>query len=114
VSGKLQKNPFSSPSREYPVDFGAPFSETYRFNLTIPEGYQVEELPKGANIVLGDKNGKFSYAIGQMDNRIIVNMRFSIDKPMFMPAEYTNLKDFFDMVVAKESEQIVLKKISAQ
>ncbi len=114
VSGKLQKNPFSSPSREYPVDFGAPFSETYRLNLTIPEGYQVEELPKGASIVLGDKNGKFSYAIGQMDKRIVVNMRFSIDKPMFLPAEYTNLKDFFDMVVAKESEQIVLKKISAQ
>lgn len=114
VSGKLQKNPFSSPSREYPVDFGVPFSETYRLNLTIPEGYQVEELPKGANIVLGQKDGKFTYAIGKMDNRIVVNMRFSIDKPMFLPAEYTNLKDFFDMVVAKESEQIVLKKISAQ
>jgi hypothetical protein len=112
--GKQQKNPFTSPTRQYPVDFGAPFSEIYRLNLTIPEGYKVEELPKGANIKLGENDGKFSYAIGQMDNRVVVNMRFSIDKTLFLPAEYANLKDFFDMVVAKEAEQIVLKKISAQ
>ena len=114
ITGRLQENPFSSPTRNYPIDFGIPFLETYKLNLTIPEGYKVEELPKSKNIVLGEKDGKFSYIAGQTENRIMVNMRFSIDKPIFLPTEYQNLKEFFDLVVAKEAEQIVLKKIDAQ
>jgi hypothetical protein len=46
-----------------------------------------------------------------MDNRIILNLRFSIDKSLFLPEEYKNLKEFFDLIVAKEAEQIVLKKL---
>lgn len=112
VGGRMQKNLFTSSSRMYPVDFGVPWSETYRLNLGIPEGYKVEELPKSKSIQLGEKDGKFSYTIGQMDNRIALNLRFSIDKPLFLPSEYEKLKEFLDLVVAKESEQIVLKKIS--
>lgn len=114
VSGRLEKNPFSSPTRVYPVDFGVPSIENYKFNLAIPEGYKVEELPKNKNILLGENDGKFSYVVGQMGDRIIVNMRFAIEKTLFIPSEYNNLKEFFDMVVAKEAEQIVLKKTEAQ
>lgn len=114
ISGRLQENPFSSPTRNYPIDFGIPFLETYKLNLTVPEGYKVEELPKSKNVMLGEKDGKFSYIVGQSENRIMVNMRFSIDKPLFLPSEYQNLKEFFDIIVAKEAEQIVLKKIDAQ
>jgi hypothetical protein len=80
-------------------------------NFTIPEGYKVEELPKNKNIILGDKDGRFIYSIAQTDNRIVLNLRFSIDKPLFLPLEYQKLKDFFDRIIAAESEQIVLKKI---
>jgi hypothetical protein len=114
ITGRLQENPFSAPTRNYPVDYGIPFLESYKLVLTVPEGYQVEELPKNKNIMIGDKDGKFSYIIGQMDNRVVVNMRFSIDKPLFLPAEYQNLKEFYDQVVAKQAEQIVLKKIDVQ
>lgn len=111
VFDKWLQNPFTSPTRVYPVDFGVPFVENYRMNFTIPEGYKVEELPKNKNIVLGNKDGRFIYTIVQMDNRIVMNLRFSIDKSMFLPEEYQNLKDFFDKVIATEGEQVVLKKI---
>lgn len=108
---KWLQNPFSSPDRLYPVDFGIPFSESYTMNFTIPEGYQVEELPKNKNIMMPEKGGRFIYAIEQKDNRIVLNLRFSIDRSLFIPSEYPNLKDFFDRVIAAEGEQIVLKKI---
>ena len=108
---RMTKNPFTTLTREYPVDFGAPYNETYKLNLVIPDGYQVEELPKSKSIVLGDKVGTFNYQIAQMDKRVVLNMRFSILKSLFLPTEYKNLKDFFDLIVAKEAEQIVLKKI---
>lgn len=111
ISGRMLENPFSLPTRNYPVDFGVPFTDNYKFCLVIPEGYKVEELPKNKNIVLREKDGRFTYTIGQMDNRIILNLRFSIDKSLFLPEEYKNLKEFFDLIVAKEAEQIVLKKL---
>jgi len=111
VTKRMTKNPFTTLTREYPVDFGVPYNETYKLNLVIPDGYQVEELPKSKSIVLDDKVGTFTYQIAQMDKRVVLNMRFSILKSLFLPTEYKSLKDFFDLIVAKESEQIVLKKI---
>jgi len=108
---RMTKNPFTTITREYPVDFGVPYTESFKLNLTIPDGYQVEELPKSKSFVLDDKVGVFTYQIAQMDKRVVLNMRLSILKSFFLPSEYSNLKSFFDLIVAKEAEQIVLKKI---
>jgi hypothetical protein len=108
---KTTQNPFTSPTRTYPVDFGIPFIETYTLNFTIPDGYKVEELPKSKSLMLGEKDARFQYSAGLVDNKVIVNIKFSIDKPVIVSDEYPNLKEFFDRVIAKESEQIVLKKI---
>ena len=40
------ENPFKQETREYPVDFSFPFKEKYMFNITIPDGFQVESMPK--------------------------------------------------------------------
>lgn len=108
---RMTKNPFTTLTREYPVDFGVPFNETYKLSFVIPDGYQIDELPKSKSIILDDKVGTFNYQIAQMDKRVVLNMRFSILKSLFLPSEYSNLKSFFDLIVAKEAEQIVLKKI---
>lgn len=103
-------NPFTSPTREYPVDFGSTFTEGYTMRLTIPEGYAVEELPKSQVIALEGKGGIFSYQVAQLDNKVIINQRFTIDKTQFTPSEYQGLKDFYDLVVNKLAEQIILKR----
>lgn len=110
--GRINKNPFTSPTREYPVDYGVPFTESYQLNLTIPDGYSIEELPQSKSFALEGKGGSFIYKVVQAGNIISLSMRFNIDKTLFLPTEYKILKDFYDIVVAKQSEQIVLKKIS--
>ena len=110
--GRITKNPFTSPTRQYPVDYGAPFTETYQLNLAIPEGYAVEELPKSKSFGLVDKGGSFLYKAEQTGGSINLSMRFNMDKTLFLPDEYNAMKDFYDVVVAKQSEQIVFKKIS--
>ena len=103
-------NPFTSPTRVYPVDFGVPFSEVYTMKLTIPKGYTVEELPKSASYVMEDKGGQFLYQINRVEDNIILSLRFSIGKTLFIPSEYQALKNFYDLVVNKQAEQIILKK----
>jgi len=45
------------------------------------------------------------------DNKIVISTRFSMNKALFLPDEYKMLQEFYNMIIAKESEQIVLKKI---
>jgi len=105
------KNPFTSPKRDYPIDFGSLSSESYQLNLIIPDGYEVEELPKSKSIGLEGNSGSFIYKIGKTDNIISCSTRFSLNKSLFLPAEYEMLKEFYNILVSKEAEQIVLKKI---
>lgn len=105
-----KNNPFSAPTREYPVDFGQSFTEVYNLQLTIPEGYSIEELPKSASLAMAENGGKFQYQVVQVDNKIVLNIRFSIDKTLFVPSEYQNLKEFYNLMIKKEAEQIILKK----
>ena len=110
VIGRQKDNPFTIPTREYPVDFGVSFTENYNLQLTIPEGYTVDELPQAKSVNMPNKSGQFLYQISRLENKIILNYRISIDKSVFLPAEYQALKAFYNTVINKEAEQIILKK----
>ena len=44
------------------------------------------------------------------ENTIQVMTSLEINKGMYLPDEYKNLREFFSMVVQKNNEQIILKK----
>jgi hypothetical protein len=69
-----------------------------------------EELPKEISISLPGRGGQFLYQISQIDQKINLTMVFSINKALFLPEEYQALKNFFDLVINKQAEQVVLKK----
>ena len=58
-----EKNPFTSESRKYPVDFAIPISSKYILNFTLPKGYIVDEMPESTTVTLPDKAASFVYRI---------------------------------------------------
>lgn len=109
----FDENPFKLEERTYPVDMPYPFKEQIIINIEIPEGYSVEDLPEVANIVLPNKGGKFQYLLNQQDSRNIqIISRLNIDQTYFEPTEYLAIKNFFDIIIEKQGEQIVLKKLN--
>ncbi|NOZ47273.1 MAG: DUF3857 domain-containing protein, partial [Chlorobi bacterium] len=108
---RLDKNPFKLENRKYPVDYAYPINKTYILNFTIPEGYQIEELPQNITVLLPENAGSFNYKIIQYNNMLQVSYSFNINKTLFVQDEYHNLKDFYDKVISKESEQIILKQL---
>ncbi len=111
VIGRVRSNPFNSPQREYPVEFGVPSYDIFTIQFKIPEGYKVDELPKNLSMTTEDNGAKFVYQVVQAQNKIVVSLRISIDKTTFLPSEYQGLKEFYNAIVNKEAEQIILKKI---
>lgn len=95
----------------YPVNYNYPISETYEFDYTLPEGYQVESLPKSISFKLPDNSISIRYSLQNTDNKIKVLYTRNINKILFLPDEYKNLKELYDQIVKKHSEQVILKKI---
>ena len=101
---------FKDPERLYPVDFGAPIDETYIAAFKLPKGLAVEELPKGTIVMLPDNGGRFTYQVSAAEGEIKVVSRISIRKPVYYADEYPLLREFYDKILAKHAEQIVLKR----
>jgi hypothetical protein len=105
-----KENPFKQEVREYPVDFGHPWQEKYNVSIEIPEGYVVESLPQPMNIVTGEGVGAFKYNIANAGNNIQVSIATDINTPIVSPDFYEVIKDFFQRIIDKQNEKIVLKK----
>ncbi|TGE25660.1 DUF3857 domain-containing protein [Hymenobacter aquaticus] len=107
------KNPFHHEDRRFPVDFGAQVDETVMMTITLPAGYVAEELPKPTIVELPDNGGRFSYTIQDSGQGTLqIASRMSLRKPMYMAEEYTYLREFYNRMLAKQAEQIVIKKKS--
>lgn len=107
----LSKNPFKSDSRNYPVDFPNPIEDVYYVNIEIPEGYKVEPLPEPFKMVLPNKGGSYSVQYSVVGSKINVYSKLKLNQRIFNPnEEYLYIQQFFNTVIAKENEQIVLKK----
>jgi hypothetical protein len=108
---QLTENPFKIENRQYPVDYAYLQDYIISINYTLPEGYEVVELPKQAMLKLPENAASFMYNVTKMNNSIYVTYRFNINKITFLPLEYLNLKEFYNQIIKKHAEPIVLKKV---
>lgn len=105
-----KENPFKAADRKYPVEMPYGFDETYIFNMEIPEGYAVDELPKSTKVTFNEDEGFFEYLIAADAENIQFRTRTVLKKANFKPEDYATLRDFFAFIVKKQGEQIVFKK----
>jgi hypothetical protein len=110
VTSQIQENPFKLETREYPVDYGSNQESTYLCKFTLPEGFAVDEMPKSKILLLPGGAAKYSYNCSQVGNTVTIVSTFQINKSLFLQNEYPDLREFYNQVVAKQAEQIVLKK----
>ncbi len=103
-------NPFKLKERKFPVDFGVPLKDKNTINIKIPEGYKVESLP--ANIAIGISNniGVFRYKIVATPTKLIIVSQLQINEAIITPEYYQELKEFYNQMIKKQTERIVLIK----
>lgn len=102
---------FKSNEREYPVDFGYGYTNTYMISIKIPEGYEVSEFPKSEMFKLPDNIGAFSFRSKVANQMVQIVVNETINTPFLLPDYYPVLKQFYTQLIEKENEQVVLKKI---
>ncbi|MCF7569544.1 transglutaminase-like domain-containing protein [Sabulilitoribacter arenilitoris] len=106
----LEENPFKLEERKFPVDFGYPFAKKYMVSIAFPEGYTVESTPEPVRLKIPNDLGELKYIPRVTEKNIQLIFTFDIKKPRIMTDNYLFLKQFFNQMIIKCKEQIVLTK----
>ena len=110
LTDRMEKNPFTANDRQYPVDFGAPYEETYVQVVELPENYVIDEMPSRVGLTLPGGGGHFAFNLTQQERKLTMVSRFSINKTIFLPAEYHALRELYAKYVSVMQSTIVLKR----
>jgi hypothetical protein len=106
-------NPFKSQSRSYPISFENPIRSQVIISYTLPEGYVVDELPKGNIMNFGTDGIILNYTIISPSPSVIqISYKMQLKTLEYSPEAYENLKQFFDALTSRVNDQIVLRKKS--
>jgi hypothetical protein len=107
---RIEQNKFKNNERKFPIDYTHPIRLRYTYIIKLPEGYVVEELPKPMQVVLPDNGGKYVYVVRGAGSQISVQYEFTINQTIFPSVNYEEIKQFYELMVASQSEQVVAKR----
>jgi len=112
LSEQLKKNPFTLEERLYPVDFGWAHEDIFSHSIKIPEGYEVESLPKSEGYALQDNSARYAYraTLNNEKGTVDILARSYIRNAVYYAETYDSLKELFSYMVRKGNEQIVFRR----
>ena len=106
----LDSNPFKKEERSYPIEFPFPYADKYAIKISIPEGYSVESLPQNESLIFNEKQLTHKYIVSQDENTITLALYDDVNVVILTNEYYSELKEYFQKIVSKQTEKIVLKK----
>lgn len=104
----ISQNPFKQDYRILPIDLIYLESTAYKSVIEIPEGYEVEYLPKDINS--DNRLMTIKYSTKTEDNQIIIDSFFEFKTNIYDAKDYIRLKATFSIIMKQFNDMVVLKK----
>jgi hypothetical protein len=106
----LEKNPFIADDRKTDIDFNYPRSYMIVGKISIPDGYEFDDLPKNIKMIMPDSSITLERLVQAESSDI--NFRISLDfaKSYYPAKNYSFLQEFYKKLFSTLNEQIVIKK----
>jgi hypothetical protein len=106
----ITDNPFKLEERNYPIEYPYQRAITYMLNFTIPDGYVLDDKPEDVAVSLPENAATFIFRTTVVGNMVQVLSKYTISQLTYIPEDYEFLKEFYNMMINKHAEQIVLVK----
>jgi hypothetical protein len=107
---QLKENPFKMEDRKYPIDYGFKYENTTIINYSVPDNYGIISMPSPISLKMEGNAATFQYEISQGGSQIKVTSKFTIMQTLFLPQNYKALKEFYNQMILKQAEPIIIKK----
>ncbi len=101
-------NPLKQKERKYPIDMIYPKKQVYNTTITLPEGYQIDFIPE--NLKINNELFELNYSTEKYNDNLQIVFYYYFKKPIYSSENYSKIKSYFDQIVKKGNEKIVLKK----
>ena len=106
------ENPFKNVMRHYPVEYDIPPNKKYLFKMKLPDGYALDEDIEDKTILF--QNGLFTYhqsvAFDNSSKTLSINYSFATTTNVIPSKDYSELRSFYEKIIAEQNKKIVLKK----
>ena len=90
-----------------------PYKQTFTLSvqLTLPDGWQLEELPKSTKITAADKSlaGHILYESTD-EHTVTIHYQFRLSNVTYDKTQYDTLKQLFDIFANRAKDILVIKK----
>lgn len=106
----IRENPFTEDQRQLPVEFPTTESDQVIINITLPEGYAVEDAPKSIAATTPDKGISGRLATYPSEGKVDVHYQFSINKVAHPNKNYPAIKDMFALFAQHSKDVLIVKK----
>lgn len=110
ITPQITENPFTQESRKLPVIYPYRQEHITSVTLDIPEGYEIEELPKELMAETAKRELVYSFNPVVLGNQIIITTKLTRNAMLFSPEQYGMLKQVYSYITDKNNEMIVLRK----
>lgn len=108
----LDHNPFKKNERNYPMEFGFPFTNNYLVSIDLGNVYTVDQIPENRRLRLPGDDGECSVIYTVANNTINIRFTMKLANYRYQPDAYESLKELFSTVITMlKEEPIVLKRI---
>ena len=104
------ESPFKAEARVLPVEFPNAVIERQIIQIDLPEGYEIEELPKSMQVKMNDDGLNCRVRVNQTEGKIIISINYNRKSMLYDAEDYPALRDLLSKVESKCNEMIVLKK----
>lgn len=94
--------------RQFPIEYSTAFMHSDSIDITVPEGYAVEALPK--DVMLSNKFGTYSMTVSFTGNIIKVVRIYSRHAGIFPATDFDMFADFSNTIYKSDRAQMVLVK----
>lgn len=110
LTGKLEKNPFKSETRLYPVDFGVPIDEMYIIKIELPENITFTTLPEKIALGLPEGGGRLICDFKHESSTLTLTNMFSIFRTVYSAEEYHYLRELYNRMIQAQHIDLVFTK----
>ncbi len=102
----ISENPLKKKVRTYNIDMLYPTVLNYSASIIVPDGYTLDYVPE--DLSYDNKDIQLHYQTEQNGQKLNVSFQYSFKKSVYSPEFYSKLKFYFNEIVKKGTDKIVL------
>ncbi|MBR5118924.1 MAG: DUF3857 domain-containing protein [Muribaculaceae bacterium] len=106
----IDENLFKSDTRYNPIEFPTKVNETIDISFTVPEGWEVVDVPAPISLNTSDKTIVMSITPTSTANTVKVSTQLSINRLVFNKQDYKGIKNLVDRIINQSKEPFIIKK----